>query len=331
MDPLSQGALGASLSQSASKDSKIVAAGVLGCLAGMAPDLDVLIRSSTDPLLVMEYHRQFTHSLIFIPAGALICALVLHGFVRRRLAFRESYLFCLLGYATHGLLDACTTYGTQLLWPFSTTRVAWNNVSVVDPLFTLPVLALVIAAAIKRRPLLARLAVAWAVVYLLFGVVQGQRAQSVGRAIAEARGHEPVRLEAKPGFANLMLWKVIYEHEDRYHVDAVRMGWQPKVFPGASIEKLQLGKQLPWLDPTSRQAKDVERFRWFSDDYLAMDQRAGNRIVDMRYSMVPNQIEGLWGIALDPGAAHDQHAAFFTDRSSPRESLRKLVDMLLQD
>ncbi len=51
MDPLTQGLLGAALPQSASNKRHIVAAGVLGVAAGMAPDLDVLIRSSSDPLL----------------------------------------------------------------------------------------------------------------------------------------------------------------------------------------------------------------------------------------------------------------------------------------
>ncbi|GAL32009.1 integral membrane protein [Vibrio maritimus] len=41
-------------------------AGALGLLSGLAPDIDVLIRSSHDPLLFLEFHRQFTHSLLFI-------------------------------------------------------------------------------------------------------------------------------------------------------------------------------------------------------------------------------------------------------------------------
>ena len=94
----------------------------------MAPDLDVLIRSSHDPLLFLEYHRQFTHSLFFIPVGALICALAFYPVTRRALSFRETWILSALGYATHGLLDACTTYGTLLLWPFSQERFAWHNV-----------------------------------------------------------------------------------------------------------------------------------------------------------------------------------------------------------
>ncbi len=142
MDPVTQGALGASVPQAFSRTTTVVAATLFGAVSGMAPDLDFLIRSDTDPLLYLKYHRQFTHSLIFIPVGSLICALVFHWLLGRRwqISFGLTYLFCLLGYATHGLLDACTSYGTQLLWPFSDARFAWNTISIVDPLFTLPLL-----------------------------------------------------------------------------------------------------------------------------------------------------------------------------------------------
>ena len=154
MDPISQGALGASAAHALlPRDDRAPSAGVaalFGCLAGLAPDLDVFISSSTDPLLFLEFHRQFTHALVFIPVGAGIVAALLHGFVRRRQSFAATYQVCLIGYATHGFLDACTSYGTQLLWPFTDYRVAWNNVSVVDPLFTLPLLALLIAGMVRR-------------------------------------------------------------------------------------------------------------------------------------------------------------------------------------
>ena len=84
MDPVSQGVLGASVPQAVSKPKTIVAATLFGALAGMAPDLDFLIRSDTDPLVYLKYHRQFTHSLIFIPVGGFICALVFHGLLGRR-------------------------------------------------------------------------------------------------------------------------------------------------------------------------------------------------------------------------------------------------------
>ena len=98
MDPLSQGLVGATASQSLSNRKDIVTATVLGFLSGMAADLDIFIRSSEDPLLFLEFHRQFTHSLIFMPIGGLICAcvfwLLLHFvFNKTNLSFIKIYLF----------------------------------------------------------------------------------------------------------------------------------------------------------------------------------------------------------------------------------------------
>lgn len=318
MDPLTQGVLGASLPQASVRGKYAASAGLLGFLAGMAADLDVLIRSSTDPLLFLEYHRQFTHSLVFIPVGGLLCGLLLHWLLGRRrgLSFRQSWLYCTLGYATHALLDACTTYGTMLFWPFSDVRVAWNTISIIDPLFTLPLLFAVIMGAKRRQPVYARIALVWAVGYMSLGLWQRNEAIDMGRALAAQRGHEPVRLEAKPSFANILVWKVVYETDDRFFVDAVRAGLAPRVFKGQSVEKLDLDRDMPWLDQNSQQARDIERFRWFSNGYIARDPLYANRIIDIRYSMIPNEVAPLWSIELRPGAGRDEHAAYRVHRDA---------------
>ena len=319
MDPISQTALGAALPQAVFGADKLRRATLLGCVAGMAPDLDVFIGSEADPLLFLEFHRQFTHALVFVPVGAAVVALLLHPFARRVLRWRESYLACLLGYATHGLLDSCTTYGTQLFWPFSDYRVAWNNISVVDPLFTLPLVGCVALAAALRRPRLARWGLAWALAYLLLGAVQQQRAAATGEALAKTRGHHPAQLSAKAGFANLLLWKIVYAHDGRYYVDAVRAGLRVTACPGASVRMLDLARDLPWLAPQSQQARDVERFRWFSQGYVAPHPQLPDHVIDVRYSVVPNRIAPLWGIALDPAAGPSRHARFVGDRRLARE------------
>ena len=314
MDPFSQGAVGAVLPATVAGARKLRAVALLGCIAGMAPDLDILIGSPTDSLLFLEYHRQFTHALVFIPVGAACVALVMHWPMRRVLRPVETYAACFVGYATHGLLDACTSYGTQLLWPFSDHRVAWNNVSVVDPLFTLPLVAFVVAAVLRKRRAFAVIGFAWALGYLLLGVVQTLRVEAAGNALAASRGHDPDRLTVKAGFGNLLVWKVIYESGGRYYVDAVRAGAEMTFCPGASVPALALRRDLPWLDAGSVQARDIERFRWFSDDYLALDPARSDRIIDMRYSVVPNQIVPLWGVQLRRDAPADEHVRFVAER-----------------
>ena len=109
MDPLSQAVLGASLPVALTRKSEAKTALICGALAGMLPDLDVFIASKADPLLALEFHRQFTHSLLFIPLGGLIAALCFKYILRMKLSLTRIYWYSLLGYATHGLLDACTT------------------------------------------------------------------------------------------------------------------------------------------------------------------------------------------------------------------------------
>ena len=104
--------------------------------------------------------------------------------------------------------------------------------------WVVPILALIIAGVYRQQPWLGRAAFAWALCYLMFGILQRDRAIAAGEALAAERGHTPLRLEAKPGFANLILWKVVYETQDRFFVDGVRVGLENKFFPGDSAEKL---------------------------------------------------------------------------------------------
>jgi len=333
MDPLTQGILGAALPQATRRHRHVAIAGICGFLAGLPADLDVLIRSETDPLLFLEYHRHFTHSLIFIPVGGALCALTMHAILRRwwPLPFAQTLLFCTLGYGTHGLLDAATSYGTLLFWPFTSQRYDWSIISVIDPLFTLPALVLIIVAAVRGRPWPARLALAWAGLYLAMGAVQNHKVVDMGREIAAARGHAPTRIEAKPSFGNIVVWRLIYETEGRFHVDAVRPTFSPKVFPGGSVPKLDVARDLPWLDPASQQAEDVERFAWFSQGFVAIDPEHPNRIIDVRYATLPNDIPSLWSIELSPDAPHAAHVQYLTHRRNIREGLATLWRMMTGD
>lgn len=331
MDPLTQGLLGAvAVRNSGNINAKRGTVLILGFLAGMAADLDVLIRSKSDPLLFLEFHRQFTHSLIFIPLGGLICGLVLYKLMGRRnttLSWQQSVLFCTLGYATHALLDTCTTYGTQLYWPFSNERVSWNVMSIIDPLYTLPIAGLLILSVRKHWRWTAPLALFWVLAYPSLGWLQRDRAEAAGYQLAASRGHLVRSLEAKPSFGNILLWKIVYRTDEAYYIDAVRVGREPKVFPGDSIPLLKLSSDLPWLVANSRQATDIERFRWFSQGYIALDPNDPNRIIDIRYSLLPNELDALWSIELSPDSP-DSAVSYQTHRGDGRAKLNQLWQML---
>ena len=327
MDPVSQGAVGAAFAQSAAKKENIILIGFIGFLAGLAPDLDVLIRSEDDPILFLEYHRQFSHSLFFIPIGSFFVALFIFPFVRGLMSLRMVYIASFLGYATHGLLDACTSYGTQLFWPFSDQRVTWNNISIVDPIFTIPIVILLAIAITKRKSIFSFIAIGWITFYLSLGFIQYERTLSAAMDLANSRGHNAERMTLKPSFGNLILWKSIYQHEETYYVDAIRTVHSSTWCLGESIEMFDYQYHLPSLDKDSQQAKDIERFRWFSQDYLGYDDK-NSLVTDIRYSMIPNQIAPMWGLVIDTEQSIDDHATWWTSRSLDQSQLDLFKEML---
>ena len=233
-----------------------------------------------------------------------------------------------MGYATHGLLDACTSYGTLLFWPFSDERITWNNISIVDPILTFPALIFIALAVKTNRQRFSFIAVGWIVSYLAFGFVQYERALSSGLELAKSRGHSAERMTLKPSFGNLVLWKSIYQHGDRFYVDAIHAGRELTWCPGESIKIFDYQYHLSELEKDSQQMQDIERFRWFSQDYLGFDDDK-NLVTDVRYSMIPNQIAPMWGLVIDNLKDTNEHAVWWASRDLDDDTLSLFTEMLL--
>lgn len=304
MDPVTQGLFGGLWAQAGSRRRDMRVAAATGVIAGMAPDLDVLIRSATDSLLATEYHRHFTHAFAFVPIGALVVSLVLWPVITRlksEVKFARVYLWCVLGYGSHGLLDAMTSYGTRLFWPFSDERVAWNSISVIDPLFSVPLAVLLAIGVWRRNRLVVRIAALWAILYLAVGFIQHNRAESIVRHWAEQSGIQAERVLAKPAFANLILWRGLVDDGERLHATAIRIvpTQQTLVWPGSTVLHFR-----PDVEPASRLGRDLERFEHFSDGwtfrYFRYDVDDQSFIGDFRYAIDPASQRPLWGILYDP-------------------------------
>lgn len=330
MDPISQGVLGAVAALTTAKTRYTRSAALVGCVGGMLADLDILIKSSSDPLLNIEYHRHFSHSLAFIPIGGLITALLFYPFLRKRLPLLALYMYSTIGYGTAGLLDACTSYGTHLLWPFSNTRISWSIISIIDPLFTLPLIALIGITVFKKTPHLPKIAALYAIVYLSFGTLQNARARTLQKSILTERGHQfAEKLTVKPSIANLLLWRSIYLHDGRYYIDAIRVGLpgNTKSYPGESLPAYDLDAVLQTLSPDSPLTRDLTRFNHFSDGYLASIPGEANFLTDLRYSAIPNSIDPLWGLDLEE-INDSGHAAFENRRALSEEDKQTFIKML---
>lgn len=328
MDIITQGLVGAVVATSAAGKQHLRLAIGIGFCAGLLADADILIRAADDPLFSIEYHRHFTHALLFVPIGGLIAALLAWPFVRRVLCFGNTYLYATLGYLPSGLLDACTSFGTQLLWPFSDARIAWNLIAIIDPVFSLSLIVALLFAWHRRQAWLARLGLGFALLYLLFGFMQHERAEEFIAQVAHQRGHVIERLEVKPTLGNLILWRAIYETGGHFHIDAVRVGlWSmPRHYPGGTLARFT-PQALPNLDPGSVLAGDITRFARLSDDYLARHPARPDVLGDARYAMPPHSTLPLWGIALDLDHP-DRHVQFLTFRHFKQPARREFLAML---
>ena len=73
----------------------------------------------------------------------------------------------------------------------------------------------------------------------------------------------------------------------------------------------------------------MERFRWFSNDYLAPHPEDPLQVIDMRFSLVPNQVDPLWTIRLDPRAHREQHVEYLVSRDTGNGKVQEFRRMLL--
>ncbi len=151
MDSLTQIVLGAAVGEAVLGKKIGNKAMLYGAIAGTIPDLDIFASYFTDTVTALEIHRGFSHSIFFSVLFAPIFGWLISKVERRSIAsWKDWSLLMFWGLFTHPILDSFTTWGTQLFWPFA-TRLAFRNIFVIDPLYTLPFLLFLILAMRSKR------------------------------------------------------------------------------------------------------------------------------------------------------------------------------------
>lgn len=326
MDLLTHGVLGAAFATALAPSRQRRLSAGIGLFSGLLADADALIQSGDDVLLVLDYHRHFTHALAFIPIGALIASLLLWPFLRCRLSNAALYGYALAGYSLSGLLDACTSYGTHLWLPFSDHKSAWNLISVFDPTFTLLLLIPLVFALRRQTGYAARWGLCLAATYLSLGALQHHRAEEALRGVLSARSHVPATVIAKPTMANQILWRTLYVQDGRLQVDAFHLGWQVRHYAGESVPLLNETGIAAIVGSDQERRRDLERFRRFSDGFLVADPLNPLFVGDGRYALLPTRIDPIWGIEW---SVESNRPAFVTRRNLTPEVRNRFVAMLL--
>ncbi len=323
VDPLTQGLIGAAASQAVFGRRLPRSAWLIGLVGGVTADADFVARYFVSPLEALAFHRHLTHSLLFIPIGALIAALpflLLRPFKGQRKAV---YGAALVAYATHAPLDACTAYGTVLFYPITDARIAFDLIGIIDPVFTLALAIGLMLGVARRRIQPTRYALAFCVLYLSVGGIQNWRVTQLQETLAEGRGHAVARGRAMPMPGTLWLWRSVYHGDDGYiYADEFRV---PPLWLGEVTANL--GRRVKPLTPERlendlrergygdtqvTEALDAfETFDWFTDGYSAWDERNERVIGDMRYATRPDVFTSMWGLHIaEPAGGADETAHF---------------------
>ncbi len=330
MDPCTQGLLGAAFASSVANKKNLKVAMISGLIAGMTPDLDILIKSSEDTLLSIQYHRHFTHSLFVTPILSLLVSVFLYIFFKRILNFKKLYLFTFLGILSHGLLDSLTSYGTSLFWPFSNNRISLNVLSIIDPVYSLIILIFILISYFRKSIFFTRLGLIISSLYIVLNFIKYEQVKNFVEKNVIDRGHKVERILLNPTIGNNVLWRSIYQYKNNYYVDAIYM----PIFSDSKIKKGSIVKVInketiyPELGESSQQRKDIRRFSFFSQEYIYEHPDYNNVIADLRYGKLPYDDKSLWGIKIDI-VNKEKHAKFISLRNFQKKDYFEFWELLM--
>jgi membrane-bound metal-dependent hydrolase YbcI (DUF457 family) len=160
-------------------------------LGAIFPDSDILRDwFSNNQMLILTWHRSFTHSLVCMPIFALLLAALTRWFARWRKWDAPSFAalagLYAIGILSHIFLDLVTSFGTMIWSPLQWSRPAWDLIFIVDFTFSALLLGPQILAWVYRQAegLKNRAIITWCVLALVsLGVAA--LAKNVGAPISE--------------------------------------------------------------------------------------------------------------------------------------------------
>ncbi len=299
MDLITQGVLGAAIGQAGWSKTLGRRAILVGALCGIAPDLDVLAAIGGE-WASLVHHRGLTHALIFAPLVALPLGKLIHKLTKQG-DWKQWAHLAFWALWTHPLLDVFTTYGTQLAIPFSDRRFAIDGVSIIDPIYTLPLIAaLVLGRVWRARPervrKLAAGALLFTTAYLGLGLSQASQARDAARDDLRRAGvKQPLQVRAMPTMANIWAWRVVARDDDERLFIGQRSNLAPKPIQFATLTR----PDHPLIDKALEDER-AQIFRWFAMDLISYEvsEVSDGWLVtmhDQRYGGMRDPTKSMWG------------------------------------
>lgn len=301
VDSITQAMLGATIAEAGFRRKLGGRAVVFGALCGLLPDLDILVGFAGE-WATLVHHRGFSHSLLVLPLVAPLIGWLGYRWSRRAAPFRRWVYLAWWALLTHPLLDVCTTYGTQLLWPISNTRFAIDAVAIIDPLYSgVLLLALILGRwrllPARTRQVIAATALAVTTGYLILGFAQSRRAVALADSQFDRDGTAVGDVRVIPTLANIWVWRVVA----RDTAGNLRIGHVSTWSKRATVFQTLEVRNGPLIE-AARESPRGQVFNWFAMGLVsASTERHGQGstvyLRDQRYGMLTRPTEGLFGAA----------------------------------
>ena len=297
MDSLTQIILGAACGEAVLGKKIGNRALLFGAIGGTIPDLDVFIGRLLyqNEIQAMAFHRGFMHSIFFAIIGCFVFGWLtykLYDFGKRKqtTTLKDWVLLFFWSIFTHPILDCFTPYGTQLFTPFTNYRVAFNNISVADPLYTVPFLLCMIVLMFynrerTRRKWWLKAGIYTSSAYMIFTIANKFHMDAVFEKSFINKGIPYTRFSAQPTIFNNILWYAVAETETQYHLAYYSLLDKSNTTDNV----ITVDKNHDLLDMSD---KNLNTLTWFSKNYfnLSKNEEADTyKYIDVRYPMLnPN-------------------------------------------
>jgi inner membrane protein len=220
MDSISQIVLGAA-TFALVKDKEIGKKALLyGAILGTIPDLDILLNPFFNVIDQLSIHRAFSHSIFF---SLLLSFLFAKWFsYKYKTSYRSWFWASFLALFTHPLLDICTTYGTRILYPFSKSYYALDNVFVVDPLYTIWLLmGCIILLFMDKNNLKRGIVIKWSLIlstgYLVYGLIVHFYVENYFEKELKRQSISYEKIKVVPTPFNTILWQGIIKTKEGFY------------------------------------------------------------------------------------------------------------------
>ncbi len=229
-------------------------------LAAWIPDGDILFGNG-DPEFNLLYHRGISTSFF----GGIFLALTVAGLfklVSKKTSFIKAALLAYALILTHIWLDLITTYGTQILAPFSNHRFALDGAFIIDPVFTgIIFLFFILAYFLKRkRHLVALFGMAWLFIYPLSNMAMGAYLQTVYAEKLEAQGIPYTHVHVTPDALAPRYWKVVTTSGSDYLLDTIDLFGGENPNPMGRYKRADNGE----LEKLGKQESMFATYKWFA-------------------------------------------------------------------